>query len=135
MADEELPEWLHDQVGRRYRGPRAAGYLSKLTIIRRFARDRAAAGQKVDHEVVRRLLERLDRGYSTSAKEISAALALLRASGVVTPFPNGHGVSVEGKPYRSIREAAHQLGIGVETVRRRLSDPAYPGWTRQNGAE
>ncbi len=134
MADEELPEWLRDQVGRRYRGPRTAGYLSKISIIRRFAQERAAAGQGVDHDVVRSLLDRLERGYSTSAKEISAALALLRASGVVTPFPNGHGIMVEGERYRSIREAAHQLGIGVETVRRRLSDPAHPGWKRLTGA-
>ena len=135
MTPEELPDWLKEQVGRRYRATNPAGYLTKPKIIRRFAKEQVSLGRRVDHGTIRQMLAALGRGYSTSTKEISAALSPLRDKKIVESFPNGRAVMIQGERHRSVREAARKMGVAVETVRRRVGSSKFPDWTYADHAE
>jgi hypothetical protein len=119
-----LPPWVGEQA-RLGRGQK--GYATKLSLIRRYAKELDAKGERATHERIREMLDALGRNYKTSSSEITMALTLLHRHGVLEPYSNGRRVEAEGRVYRSIRAAAKEEGCAVETVRKRIR-AGRPGW-------
>lgn len=97
-------------------------------MVRRYVKERCAAGQSVTHDEVRQLLKALERGYSTSSREVSRALESSFKSGDVARYPNSRAVWHAGAHHHSIREASKKAGLAVETVRRKALQE-IDGWS------
>lgn len=90
-----------------------------------------ARGERVTIGAIRDHLQGLDRGYSLKADQISFALQHHRNAGKVERWTNGRRVQVNGKVYRSIRQAAeNERNVSVNTVYKRISSkhPKFRGW-------
>ncbi|WP_374577385.1 hypothetical protein [Phenylobacterium sp.] len=140
-VQDDWPEWLREQVGLRYaevrHDPRlAARFMSKGDIVREYARHlQEVRGEPVTYPKIKAMLEALDRGYADKTDQLSFALYRHRHWSKrfrLDPFPNGQAVSIEGRSYRSIREAAKGEGVSPETVRRRIR-AKRPGWSYWEG--
>lgn len=127
--DDEWPDWLVQQRGKRRRQP---GYFSRRELTRRWVKHLRSQGLAVDHAAMRRMLAFVDRGYSLKPDQISRALAGFYKSGTVAKMPNGKPVIIDGTSYPSARSAAEALGISPQTVLNRLAstDPQWVGWKR-----
>ena len=90
-----------------------------------------ARGERVTIGAIRDHLRSLGRGYSLKADQISFALQYLRNTGKVERWTNGRRVQVNGKIYRSIRQAAeNEDDVSVNTVYKRIASksPKFRGW-------
>jgi len=130
-AEEEYPDWIVEQRGRRYRGGENARFRNKARLIRQYALHLQAEGRTPTFEAIRSMLRFLDRGYSLKADQISRALAPLYRSKSypVHKAQNGWLVQIEGKAYPSARTASEAMGVSVQTVLRRIAS-ARPEWSK-----
>lgn len=129
MTDTPLPEWLSRQIGLKYRERSTIHYMRRGEIIRKYLLERQAEGKATTSADVRLLLASLKRNYSLEDNQISALLAPFVRSGLIRAYSNAIPVWVNGKRYRSIRQAARAEGVHMEIARRRCQDPTRDDWT------
>ena len=115
------PDWLKKQRGLLYRGPRNPNYWGKFRIVKKFADELERDGWRVTHEDVRRMLNYLQRGYTTDSQTISR---LLHSVGGKRrkKYANGHRVEVthgdSKKIFDSLNKAADDQECSPESVRK-----------------
>jgi len=95
-------------------------FQSRVKLVREYAKHLAAQDQEISHAKVRDMLEGLGRGYTLNRWQITFALKNLRKDKRIKFRTTGTTVQIDGRTYPSIRQAAKSLGLGVETVRRRI---------------
>src|SRR3546814_15566518 len=74
----------------------------------------------VTMQAIRVFLASRSKPYSLKADQISFAIKPLRDQKKVDSFTNGKRVNVDKKKYHSIRQAAREEGVAMETVRKRI---------------
>lgn len=102
-------------------------YVRKSALIREYARGLIAAGGTVTQAAVMEMLDRKRPGHRTFPTEVSRALKGIERA--LRPRA-GQGVEADGERYPSIREAARAKGLSMQAVRKRLTNPNFPGWKR-----
>src|SRR3546814_8910504 len=87
-------------------------------------------GERVTMQAIRVFLASRSKPYSLKADQISFALKPLRDQKKVDSFTNGKRVKVDKKTYHSIRQAAREEGVAIETVRKRIrsESPEFKLW-------
>src|SRR3546814_9093451 len=87
-------------------------------------------GERVTMQAIRVFLASRSKPYSLKADQISFALNPLRDQKKVDSFTNGKRVKVDKKTYHSIRQAARDEGVAIETVRTliRSESPEFKMW-------
>lgn len=124
---DAYPDWLLSQKGLA-RGDK--GRLSRLRLIREYAKHLLQQDREVTLDVIREMLTFVDRGYSLKADQIGFALAPYYRNGQVQRHTNSSAVMVDGLLYRGLRAAAKAKGVWPQTVSNRIKseDAQWSEW-------
>lgn len=147
LALDKFHETLEKQRGMRFCGQgcktyNRTEYLSRRNLTRQFVEAHIADAKrqqikpKVTIKMIAEMLDSLNRGYSLETDQISASLRKYYQTGKLQRYSsNSRRVSVDGKIYRSIRQASEREKVAIRTVTNRIASKRadVEGWKYTDG--